>query len=510
MRPEMNSPGAISYLNARVGKTDGPWSRVAAIQGLRSVPNTPIGGSSSVTCHGTLIMTDGTTDAGSLSVTDPGGAAPLEVSWESDADRARPDASQPQVAATAPQTADPTLRHKLGVSSADSDPELLPEVISGVMEPLADNVCPRWDSTTRAKEMIVYLTGAIKVSADATRDLMTNSSKAPPEAAAGLARMISENQIHAKAVTACRDAIAEKLGMDSAAVRQLYDYNTLTAKEAEMFSELEGGYKKSQPNYFSKLLAMSDQRRALHLIDLEIKDLDFGIAQWLSSIDHDAGKPTEGTDREFLARDTSFRQALVVVRTSIAKKLDNAAPPRSRTEGAQGTQAVTQAVENEPTKATSLRPSKNPRIHCEVSGESEEPMTIEEGKRTCEAAVEAASLSEESDRVDHVEMKIHSGFFGYDLYIHYKKEGFSGVWAGQEVATAYGDDYHLASEFVKQLVKSGRDPSAEPNQKYVGACAEEDGFTTITGKPGIKLLGCAQYDPYKDAVDPDHKPPAGQ
>jgi hypothetical protein len=279
MRREMTSPGAISYLNARLGNTDGPRSPVAAIQGLRAVPNTPIGGGSTVACYGTLVMTDGTTDAGILSVTDPGGATPLEVSWESDASRVRPD--PPQVAAAAPQAT-------------------------------------------------------------------------------------------------------------------------------------------------------------------------------------------------------------------------------------QGPQAVTQAVDNVRTKATPILVSKNPRIHCEVLGASEKLMTMEEGKRACEAAVKAASLSEESDRVDHVEIQIHSGVFGYDLYIHYRKDGFSGVWAGREVAIAYGDDYHLAREFVKQLVKISRDPSTAPNQKYVGACGEEDGFTTITGKPGIKLLGCAQYDPYKDAVDPDYKRPAGQ
>jgi len=44
-------------------------------------------------------MTDGTTEAGILSVTDPGGATPLEVSWKSDADRVRSDASQTQIEA---------------------------------------------------------------------------------------------------------------------------------------------------------------------------------------------------------------------------------------------------------------------------------------------------------------------------------------------------------------------------------------------------------------------------
>ena len=101
-----------------------------------------------------------------------------------------------------------------------------------------------------------------------------------------------------------------------------------------------------------------------------------------------------------------------------------------------------------------------------------------------------------------------SGVLGYDFYIHYRKEGFSEEWAGSEAATAYGDDYHLATEFVKQLVKHGRSPSREPDPKFIGACGEEDGFTTVSGKPGIRLLGCAQYDPTKDAVDPDFRPSA--
>lgn len=156
--------------------------------------------------------------------------------------------------------------------------------------------------------------------------------------------------------------------------------------------------------------------------------------------------------------------------------------------------------------------SKKSFVHCVVADDStpDNPASIPQDIRSCEAAVKATSLSEESDKIDHVEMRIHSGVFGYDLYIHYKKEGFSGIWAGSEVGRAYGDDYHLASEFVRQLVKSGRNPSAEPNQKFVAACGEEDGFTTITGRPGIKLLGCAQYDPYSDAVDPDFRRPVGQ
>jgi len=262
-------------------------------------------------------MTDGTTEAGILSVIDSGGAAPLEVSWISDADRARPAA---QVEAAAPHAAGRASQRTPEVSPSDNDPELLPEVITGVMEPLTDNVCPGWDSTTRAKEMIVYLTAAIKGYADADREMLANSRNAPPEAAAAIARQVNANQVHAQALLACRDSIARKLNMDSAAVQRLYDYNTLTADEMKMFSDLEDNYN-GQPNFFSQLLAMPDQRLALHLIDLEIKERDFGIAQWLTSIDHDAGKPTEETDRELLVRDRSFRKALVAVRTRIAKKL---------------------------------------------------------------------------------------------------------------------------------------------------------------------------------------------
>jgi len=330
MRPEMNSRGAISYLNARVDKTDGPRSRVVGIQGLRSVPNPLIGGGSSVTCHGTLIMTDGTTETGILSVTDPGGAAPLEVSWVSDADRARPAASPPQVEAAAPHAAELSPKHTPEVTSSDNDPELLPEVISGVMEPLTDNVCPRWDSTNRAKEMIVYLTAAIKLYADSNRETLANSRNAPPEAVAAITRQIQEIEFHVRAMTACRDSIARKLNMNSAAVQQLYEYNTLTADETVMFNDLNNSYN-GQPNYFSKLLAIPDQRRALHLIDLEIKELDFGIAQWLTSIDRDAGKPPDETDRELLARDRSFRKALVGVRTRIAKNSDGGASQGSGT-----------------------------------------------------------------------------------------------------------------------------------------------------------------------------------
>ncbi len=204
--------------------------------------------------------------------------------------------------------------------------ELLPRLISGVMDSPAD-VCPTsWKSATEAKEMIVYLTEASKLLAD-DRELSTNMNKpgVPPQAAAYIARMISENRTHANAMTACRDAIAEKLGMDNAAVQQLYDYNTMTAAETKMFNDLETHYNE-QPNYFSNLLAMSDQRKALHLIELEVRELDYGLAEDRQMLGKDTGKPTHDTDQEILSRDTIFRKALLVVRASIEMRLKSAAP----------------------------------------------------------------------------------------------------------------------------------------------------------------------------------------
>jgi len=210
--------------------------------------------------------------------------------------------------------------------------ELLPQQISGVMESPAD-VCPTsWKSATEAKEMIVYLTGASRVFAEGAREMTAIMSKpdVPPRAAAGMARTISENRTRAKAMTACRDAITEKLGMDNAAVQQLYDYNTMTAAEENMFSDLEDNYK-GQRNYFSNLLTISDQRRALHLIDLEVIELDYSIAQFRQMAAQDTGEPTEETDRKDVSREIRFRRALLVARASIAKKVGSPARVSAKT-----------------------------------------------------------------------------------------------------------------------------------------------------------------------------------
>lgn len=88
MKPEMSSAGAISLLNARLGQTGGPPGRVVAIEGLRSVGDAcPGPETTSLTCHGTLIMEGGRSETGVFSVTDPGSNYPIQVSWESDAIR---------------------------------------------------------------------------------------------------------------------------------------------------------------------------------------------------------------------------------------------------------------------------------------------------------------------------------------------------------------------------------------------------------------------------------------
>lgn len=62
------------------------------------------------------------------------------------------------------------------------------------------------------------------------------------------------------------------------------------------------------------------------------------------------------------------------------------------------------------------------------------------------------------------------------------------------------DTYVFATEFVRYLVSIGRDPSDEANKRSVHVCAMQDGLTTVTGKPGVIILGCSHYNPYKDVV----------
>jgi hypothetical protein len=194
-----------------------------------------------------------------------------------------------------------------------SGTEMLPEEISGVMDKVTDNSCPTWNNPTKAKEIIVHLTAVIRVYTDSIRKMTT----AYPEQA----------PTHVRAVTACRDALARELGMTGPAVQQLYDYNVLTNNEEEMFHDLEMDNYQGQPD-FSKLLAMPNKRQALHIVDLEIREMNYSINQFRAMIAEDAGKPTEETDRNILSNESDFREKLVSLHTSIAGRLGEPPSPR--------------------------------------------------------------------------------------------------------------------------------------------------------------------------------------
>lgn len=89
--PEMTSVGALQWLNSRMGQAGGPPRTVVAIQNLRGAS---FQSGASISCHCTIVMADGLTQTGTLSFSDPGGSAPLQVSWLSDADRDKPAAWQ--------------------------------------------------------------------------------------------------------------------------------------------------------------------------------------------------------------------------------------------------------------------------------------------------------------------------------------------------------------------------------------------------------------------------------
>ena len=65
------------------------------------------------------------------------------------------------------------------------------------------------------------------------------------------------------------------------------------------------------------------------------------------------------------------------------------------------------------------------------------------------------------------------------------------------------DTRTLATAFVRYLVSIGRDPSDENNKRPVHVCAIQDGLTTVSGKPGVIILGCSHYNPHKDVISWD-------
>lgn len=84
-RAEMRSAGAVSWLNSKVGKRDGPARRVIAIEDLRGETGS---GGSSISCQGALVMEGGLREIGTVSFHDPGDGAAMNVSWESDVAKA--------------------------------------------------------------------------------------------------------------------------------------------------------------------------------------------------------------------------------------------------------------------------------------------------------------------------------------------------------------------------------------------------------------------------------------
>lgn len=113
-RPETAS-GLVSFLNAQVGRPNGPPSKVLSIQGLVSAGQFVSDGDGQyILCHGTLNLASGENQAGNVRVVEldsmgpiiSGGdslifqgaesssAARIQVSWESDADLAKQEAAR--------------------------------------------------------------------------------------------------------------------------------------------------------------------------------------------------------------------------------------------------------------------------------------------------------------------------------------------------------------------------------------------------------------------------------
>ncbi len=88
MYPQMRSAGALSYLNAKVGKPGGPPAPVVLVENPRS-PRNFLESPQNLTCHETIIMKGGLRQSGDVSIDDPGGNKPLEVTWISDSKMAK-------------------------------------------------------------------------------------------------------------------------------------------------------------------------------------------------------------------------------------------------------------------------------------------------------------------------------------------------------------------------------------------------------------------------------------
>lgn len=85
-RPEIRSPGMLSFLNAKAGQVGGPSVRVAAVE--QASGGTGQGGSH-LSCRAVLVLENGQREAGTLTMQDFGEAVPPNVNFESDAAKDR-------------------------------------------------------------------------------------------------------------------------------------------------------------------------------------------------------------------------------------------------------------------------------------------------------------------------------------------------------------------------------------------------------------------------------------
>jgi hypothetical protein len=85
-RAELQSPGALSHLNAKVGQPDGPSRKVTSLNGLTSGFGNSGG---SIVCHGTIVFDNGDSESGTVAFIDYVGTDSFGATWESDAQRER-------------------------------------------------------------------------------------------------------------------------------------------------------------------------------------------------------------------------------------------------------------------------------------------------------------------------------------------------------------------------------------------------------------------------------------
>lgn len=96
-RPEVTSPGAVTWLNSTIGHPNGVPSRVIAISNAVSADRIQLSGlgyrfpseAGAVVCHAVLTFTDSSRESGVVSLYDPGRYAPLQVEWVPDTAIAR-------------------------------------------------------------------------------------------------------------------------------------------------------------------------------------------------------------------------------------------------------------------------------------------------------------------------------------------------------------------------------------------------------------------------------------